>query len=102
MIRRPPRSTLFPYTTLFRSHNGVDTSGMMVLNYDGFQAVCIAAKDCDGPSGMTIEGEKGYIQVTSPVNSFTGVELHVGSHVTKAPPQRYESKIGRASCRERV
>src|SRR2546425_9579130 len=23
MIRRPPRSTLFPYTTLFRSHGGV-------------------------------------------------------------------------------
>src|SRR2546426_4826393 len=30
MIRRPPRSTLFPYTTLFRSHIGilgVDKSG---------------------------------------------------------------------------
>src|SRR5690349_22417355 len=24
MIRRPPRSTLFPYTTLFRSHGGVE------------------------------------------------------------------------------
>src|SRR5438034_11370115 len=24
MIRRPPRSTLFPYTTLFRSHVSVD------------------------------------------------------------------------------
>src|SRR2546430_9965073 len=24
MIRRPPRSTLFPYTTLFRSHHDVD------------------------------------------------------------------------------
>src|SRR3712207_8007416 len=24
MIRRPPRSTLFPYTTLFRSHRVVD------------------------------------------------------------------------------
>src|SRR3712207_8810614 len=24
MIRRPPRSTLFPYTTLFRSHPGAD------------------------------------------------------------------------------
>src|SRR3712207_7303607 len=23
MIRRPPRSTLFPYTTLFRSHNNL-------------------------------------------------------------------------------
>src|SRR3712207_8260144 len=25
MIRRPPRSTLFPYTTLFRSHGGPGT-----------------------------------------------------------------------------
>src|SRR2546429_5160264 len=24
MIRRPPRSTLFPYTTLFRSRNGIE------------------------------------------------------------------------------
>src|SRR2546429_9950317 len=24
MIRRPPRSTLFPYTTLFRSHVAID------------------------------------------------------------------------------
>src|SRR2546427_5079356 len=27
MIRRPPRSTLFPYTTLFRSSNVQDLSG---------------------------------------------------------------------------
>src|SRR2546430_10484608 len=26
MIRRPPRSTLFPYTTLFRSHKASDRS----------------------------------------------------------------------------
>src|SRR5258706_3281658 len=25
MIRRPPRSTLFPYTTLFRSHQEITT-----------------------------------------------------------------------------
>src|SRR2546422_7874976 len=25
MIRRPPRSTLFPYTTLFRSHRGSES-----------------------------------------------------------------------------
>src|SRR4051812_49968302 len=29
MIRRPPRSTLFPYTTLFRSFSGI--SGDMTL-----------------------------------------------------------------------
>src|SRR2546426_8480493 len=27
MIRRPPRSTLFPYTTLFRSLTGTDEHG---------------------------------------------------------------------------
>src|SRR2546422_5889946 len=27
MIRRPPRSTLFPYTTLFRSSNQADCDG---------------------------------------------------------------------------
>src|SRR5438876_4873748 len=26
MLRRPPRSTLFPYTTLFRSHGRVESS----------------------------------------------------------------------------
>src|SRR3989454_8123154 len=28
MIRRPPRSTLFPYTTLFRSHFGDEYAGV--------------------------------------------------------------------------
>src|SRR3712207_7309978 len=28
MIRRPPRSTLFPYTTLFRSVPGADRRGL--------------------------------------------------------------------------
>src|SRR5690349_22069230 len=31
MIRRPPRSTLFPYTTLFRSH----TQGHVSLELEG-------------------------------------------------------------------
>src|SRR3989449_4747452 len=28
MIRRPPRSTLFPYTTLFRSHQATSASAL--------------------------------------------------------------------------
>src|SRR5258708_31726745 len=30
MIRRPPRSTLFPYTTLFRSHQDFRNGGIKV------------------------------------------------------------------------
>src|SRR5690242_21263030 len=31
MLRRPPRSTLFPYTTLFRSGCGKTTAGRAIL-----------------------------------------------------------------------
>ena len=30
MVRRPPRSTLFPYTTLFRSWGVISTDGLMM------------------------------------------------------------------------
>src|SRR5258708_36332768 len=33
MIRRPPRSTLFPYTTLFRSEQVVREASYMALEY---------------------------------------------------------------------
>src|SRR5438034_10151787 len=35
MLRRPPRSTLFPYTTLFRSVRGVDSGGTRQIERDG-------------------------------------------------------------------
>src|SRR3989441_2957145 len=31
MIRRPPRSTLFPYTTLFRSHTALDLRSLLAV-----------------------------------------------------------------------
>src|SRR5260221_5017928 len=45
MIRRPPRSTLFPYTTLFRSTDEgatldievFDESGRLVVEIEGFR-----------------------------------------------------------------
>src|SRR2546430_12525019 len=49
MIRRPPRSTLFPYTTLFRSATslpGVTCAGAADL-YDGRHAL---AKEIAGPN----------------------------------------------------
>src|SRR3712207_8699717 len=35
MIRRPPRSTLFPYTTLFRSHVRIDRA----VSYEANQII---------------------------------------------------------------
>src|SRR3712207_8802465 len=35
MIRRPPRSTLFPYTTLFRSEDRVRAQALLVVRAAG-------------------------------------------------------------------
>src|SRR3989442_4259076 len=42
MIRRPPRSTLFPYTTLFRSEQGLKSSGSRnsVSTIEGLEYEC--------------------------------------------------------------
>src|SRR5215204_6834787 len=42
MIRRPPRSTLFPYTTLFRSPDGRSTGRQAVLYTAALVPVALA------------------------------------------------------------
>lgn len=50
---------------------GIDTSGILTLGYDDFQAVCIGAKDCKAPITSTIQGDKGNIVIDKPANQFT-------------------------------
>src|SRR2546425_9334006 len=51
MIRRPPRSTLFPYTTIFRS-NIKNSIGRIALNEDRL----LLRECCDPPA--TVDGGK--------------------------------------------
>src|SRR2546422_2146973 len=50
MIRRPPRSTLFPYTTLFRSNCGAIPDTLMESEFFGYKkgAFTGAAEDREG------------------------------------------------------
>src|SRR3712207_8734052 len=41
MIRRPPRSTLFPYTTLFRSPEGVTAFGLLAASLSSCTAMSV-------------------------------------------------------------
>src|SRR5258705_7933700 len=48
MIRRPPRSTLFPYTTLFRSTERVAAASAVLANLDrGRDIVVVATHDIE-------------------------------------------------------
>src|SRR3712207_4795288 len=51
MIRRPPRSTLFPYTTLFRSIPGANP-GQRIMVLRQPVGVCAAITPWNFPNGM--------------------------------------------------
>src|SRR5256885_6602902 len=54
MIRRPPRSTLFPYTTLFRSKE-ITGGKMCDVVYDGVGKTTFPGSlDCLKPLGMFV------------------------------------------------
>ena len=57
MIRRPPRSTLFPYTTLFRSKNAFALSGSETLSTQG--ADLIFESSADISPGSTLDASGG-------------------------------------------
>ena len=50
-----------------------DTSGIMVMEYDGFVSTNVGAKDTWGVNFFQIEGEKGYIYVENGSNGIQSV-----------------------------
>lgn len=54
---------------------GIDTSGILTMDYGSFQAVSIAAKDCKAPVSCTIQGDAGCIVIPSSVNGMTAFEV---------------------------
>src|SRR2546427_12410942 len=53
MIRRPPRSTLFPYTTLFRSHPGPDR--IFRIGPDRAVTVAVRGDTLGRPNGIALD-----------------------------------------------
>ena len=51
---------------------GIDTSGVIRLEYSTFQAISIAANDSDGPCHLLIQGTGGYLQLEAKANSLEG------------------------------
>src|SRR2546430_16665762 len=101
MIRRPPRSTLFPYTTLSRSLVKLDRRVRPTLVKD----VIADRREED------VRRALAHTRQTRPQDAFAHFKKQLGGRVTAAPAAARErvpplnpisDEIGRASCRERV
>src|SRR3712207_9152414 len=101
MIRRPPRSTLFPYTTLFRSDH-LDDHCVRFRSWTGDQDV-FDVRPFDAPTGAVARGPRrrstarGVRHMTAAWIGFAG-----GIVATLLPPRRLRPRLDdlerRATC----
>src|SRR3712207_9045087 len=115
MIRRPPRSTLFPYTTLFRSYayspkgtrsyarvprnRGKNTTLLASMSLGEGMGPCLAV---EGATSATIF--ESYLERALAPTLRSGqiiVVDNLSAHKGERVRELIE-EIGRASCRERV
>ncbi|MFI3614730.1 Gfo/Idh/MocA family protein [Streptococcus uberis] len=54
---------------------GVDTSGILLMDYLDFKVVCIAAKDCSAEVRTTIQGNRGSLIVAGESNTLPQVQV---------------------------
>src|SRR3712207_9500039 len=100
MIRRPPRSTLFPYTTLFRS---ALSSRYEVTSFDtqrqGHATELTREAAREGYDVVVAFGGDGTLNEAANGLAGTGVPL---THLPGGSTNVFCKKIGRASWRARV
>src|SRR5256885_8919978 len=69
MIRRPPRSTLFPYTTLFRSHLGQRGTGCLLQRGHVFEMPRTCTECGGGGCALRAQREQRSEEHTSELQS---------------------------------
>ncbi len=79
-----PRSAVY-HPNRFRG--GVDTSGILVLEYDDFVCSCAGAKDTWGVNSVQIEGETGFLHIQGGPQALTDVRV-----VTKTSDETYNKQ----------
>src|SRR2546430_15487934 len=110
MIRRPPRSTLFPYTTLFRSPDTLLFNKVTMKN--ATQAVQMFGPAQAAVARAVVDSVSSGVIPRDKVDDYcilVGVFIHWQAKNDKknydfnyrATKESIEREIGRGSCRER-
>lgn len=71
------------YQYLANIEKNIDTSGMLLMDYGNFKAVCIGAKDCKSPYVLNIQGDKACISIETPFNFTTAYQIFYNNGETE-------------------
>src|SRR3712207_7057511 len=89
MIRRPPRSTLFPYTTLFRSGSSYSTHGEHMIPFYIFYSMFGFQRTGDSIWAMADQLARGFlIGATAGRTTLTG-EGRSEEHTSELQSRQY-------------
>src|SRR3712207_7454993 len=88
MIRRPPRSTLFPYTTLFRSENKIKTAN---IQQEGSLAIISGQLKSDNKSKYEVVISTRLLDEIIDKGKLEGVNLQYRSeeHTSELQSRQY-------------
>src|SRR3712207_9166853 len=95
MIRRPPRSTLFPYTTLFRSeYDDPEVLGNVIADYQDAGGIVVATnQNWWGPpyglAGRWVTGGYTMFNYPAPANNSTST---LGAHRSEEHTSELQSR----------
>lgn len=70
-----PQSSFY---SAVKGPNGIDTSGVLLMDYGDFKAICSGAKDSVSKNFMIIQGSKGYIEIPNRPGYIKDVRVHHG------------------------
>src|SRR5438309_6787810 len=92
MIRRPPRSTLFPYTTLFRS----DPQGTHMAKHDlrRFRTLFLAGERCD-PDTLLWARDRKSTRLNSSLSSISYAVFCLKKKKKKTYNQHHHINVSR-------
>src|SRR5260370_20469951 len=101
MIRRPPRSTLFPYTTLFRSHQYSIVKDLRSANFSSRNTESLISGFCLLTSEFVLVGLGRLELPTSPLSGVRSEEhtSELQSHLNLVCRLLLEKKKNRC-CRD--
>src|SRR5712675_2669858 len=85
MIRRPPRSTLFPYTTLFRS----DTGRLQTIEFP----MLLTVRESTGPAPVRVRSEEHTSELQSRLHLVCRLLLEKKKRIYYSSEEGQGSKI---------
>src|SRR3712207_9135437 len=101
MIRRPPRSTLFPYTTLFRSDTGRVLSGTLEVSRQVEQLADVVVPTLADWCWLVVTDEQGRLHEMASAHRDPGLRAELELYVHSMVAVRSEERRVGKECRSR-